>query len=50
VRVNSQSGFEEKKIRLDVSGGNLDQNKIDRYKRYVGKDYDPCEFKLLFSR
>ncbi|GJL79618.1 MAG: hypothetical protein NPINA01_26070 [Nitrospinaceae bacterium] len=33
-----------KKIRLDVGGGKLDQNKIDRYKRYVGEDYDSSDY------
>jgi len=47
VRMSSRSGFEEKKIRLDVGGGKLDQNKIDRYKRYVGEDYDPSDFTVI---
>ena len=45
--VTSQSDYEEKRIRLDVGGGNLDQNKIDRYKRYLGEDYDPLEFTVI---
>jgi predicted SAM-dependent methyltransferase len=45
--LGSSSGSEEKPIRLDVGGGLLDQNKIDRYKRYVGEDYDPSRFTVI---
>ncbi len=47
VRVNSQTEIGEKSVRLDVGGGVLDQNKIDRYKRYVGEDYDPSAFTVI---
>lgn len=46
---SSSSGPEEKPVRLDVDGGMLDQNKIDRYKRYVREGYDPSEFASSMS-
>lgn len=45
--MNSHFQSNGKKIRLDVGGGGLDQNKIDRYKRYMGMDYDPSEFMVI---
>ena len=45
--MNSQFRSDGKKIRLDVGGGGLDQNKIDRYKRYLGMDYDPSDFTVI---
>lgn len=45
--MNNRSEIGEKIIRLDVGGGVLDNNKIDRYKRYVGEDYDPSEFTVI---
>ena len=47
MRVNNRTEIERKKIRLDVGGGVLDQNKIDRYKRYLGEEYDPSEFTVI---
>jgi predicted SAM-dependent methyltransferase len=34
----------EKKICIDVGGGKLDTNKIERYKRYIGQDYCPANY------
>ena len=34
----------EKKIRVDVGGGKLDQNKISRYKRYIGESYSSADY------
>ena len=45
--MDSRPGKEKKVFRLDVGGGVLDQNKIDRYKRYVGEDYDPSKFTVI---
>ena len=45
--MNNRSEFQEKRIRLDVGGGKLDQNKIDRYKRYMGEGYDPSDFMVI---
>ncbi len=36
-----------KKVCLDVGGGKLDQNKIDRYKRYLGENYDPADYTVI---
>ncbi len=33
-----------KKIRLDIGAGKLDQNKVTRYKRYLGDDYNPEDY------
>ena len=34
----------EKEIRVDVGGGKLDQNKIARYKRYIGESYNSADY------
>ena len=34
----------EKEIRVDVGGGKLDQNKIARYKRYIGESYNSSDY------
>ncbi|MBT5027104.1 MAG: class I SAM-dependent methyltransferase [Nitrospinaceae bacterium] len=31
-------------IRIDLGGGKLDQNKIARYKRYLGENYNPHDY------
>lgn len=31
-------------IRVDIGGGKLDQNKIARYKRYVGQSYNSADY------
>ncbi len=33
-----------KSIRIDLGGGKLDQNKTDRYKRYIGENYNPADY------
>ena len=34
----------EKEIKVDVGGGKLDQNKIARYKRYIGESYNLADY------
>lgn len=34
----------QKKIRVDIGGGKLDQHKIARYKRYVGENYNSADY------
>ena len=34
----------EKEIMVDVGGGKLDQNKIARYKRYIGESYNSSDY------
>jgi SAM-dependent methyltransferase len=36
-----------KKILLDIGGGVLDQNKIERYRRYLGDDYNSNDYWVL---
>ena len=37
----------KKSINLDIGAGKLDENKLERYKRYLGENYDPKDYLAL---
>jgi len=51
IKIVSEEILEKKlqssEIKIDVGGGELNEQKIDRYKRYLGDDYDPQAYIIL---